>query len=639
MRYQWLLSFLMLYSLIIYPSWYTPDDLLWTKLLLFHIFYGVILLIIFISSKRDIADKFVLPHRIPRGFLLITAGYLLGVLPFINFPVISHLDSHLHTGFAANMTNTVNTLLGKLIPLTTYVPFYWIFAIGAALLFFVVRRRIPRWLTPMKMVVILYPFLLAYALIVVFKLGFHQLGDPALLHRYLPLGKSLFALMYGLFGYQPFAGRLTQIGFNLLTVYLLYTFRWDKKDNGQAGRFAAITFIFLPPVWNILYLNHLEMGTMFFVTATLLAFLHYNREQSDRNLLRFWLVFIAGLMYKRFLVLIFPTIVIFYLFSRGSLKERVHRAYTALAVPFIFFFPFYCFDKIYSIAPLEARVAVLNSLPVIFFAQLLLLVPFCGSVISLIFLGGLGNSVRQWRSASIRLFLLFSLVFLILQPFFGIWSLIRHLLALVPVLALLGGQLLSRIEQRQRWIAIVLIVVFLAEAGYINYFDPESNLINFATAREYGVPFESMAAYIAAAQLTDKTIYAPNICEASHFYFLKQGVAMDNYHRKVWAPQEEQTVANLFSYLTENDYDYFVLPVPRAWRRTRYDHLFLELVGGLAPEDSGYRGGCQQWDLLINPAIHQQIYQNYSAYGWREVASFTHGNNTTLLLACPPANR
>ena len=102
----------------------------------------------------------------------------------------------------------------------------------------------------------------------------------------------------------------------------------------------------------------------------------------------------------------------------------------------------------------------------------------------------------------------------------------------------------------------------------------------------YLLPYDRAIGYIKEHPDTIKRIYAPMICDPSHFYLAKSGIVDKVYYfRKIWADIDGQNLASLYQFCRENNFDYVMFPRHGVKRRISYQNFYERF------RYSGYTGG------------------------------------------------
>ncbi|MBL4889273.1 MAG: glycosyltransferase family 39 protein [Candidatus Lindowbacteria bacterium] len=643
-RFYVFIIFIQAYALLIYPTWYAPGLNFVSKLLLFHFFFIAVGINIYLVPKIVDIDIKVIEIKLPRPkitFVVLSMVYLAGIIPFINFPVVPLLDSHFHTAFPAAAIRLINTkaqaisfgkIDGHLLVWILSTILAW-----AALTKRKQLRDFAEWITPTKLFILSYLPLVVYAFVVSAVRPLDSLGNLAWFHRYPPLGKTFFGLSYGLFGITNFSGRITQICFTLLTAYTLsvlaqrlpYTENHARKQTFP----LLVLFLFNPFFWNIMFYNHLAMGSVFFSILPLYLIFRWRETDRDHYLLFFWAAITAGFFYKRVILFLFPTIFLYIASEFGlTIKERTQKFIKAMAVPLVVFIPYAIYDKHFQYAP---TVLVTDNIwnPLNPFIPLLQLTATSGFISFALFVIGLVTAIFYLRHGLVRIYFIFTIITLVALTLTQAWMTNRNLLPVLPCLMIFASILVERVYRKFPGFATILILAVIAEMGFLNFVAADVELINSKTGDHYAVPYEELVEYIQGAKLDEAGVYAPANSEPSHFYFYKLGVSSANYERKYWASKDTQTIENLHQYLEDNDIEYVAVHTPPVERNTRFERQYWNYFKGKNPDfHQGFKNSSYFWDRVLDPMTHKILYYSAPYNGFEIHRQFGEGENKIRLL-------
>lgn len=657
--YFLLITLIQLYCLVVYPTWYAPDGSAFDRLFFFHLFFASIVINVHLIPRLVDFDSIPVVPRLPvpnRIYWVISGAYVLGLVPFIDFPVLSLLDSHFHTAFPAAVVEKLDQIFTRIS--RGHVDIHMAAYLSVILLTYFVlfmresHSRILNWVTCRRLVVFSYPLLLVAALALISFPVLETMGKVKWFHRYPPIGKTLFGLSYSLLGIENYAGRVTQILFALATGYVLFLMAeylpfTDAEDHSHEDhhqhhhsrpprpRFPILTlFYFNPFIGNVLFYDHIEVGTVFFSIAPLYFFVLWRRSKIDTFLLIYWLLFIAGIFYKQVEAFLFPVIAIYILLD-GSLDKagKLKAARSALSVPLVTYLPLMIYEKIYHFAPSDLVLTrVLN--PAAPFIPLFQLPAAGGFMLLALYLAGAIFALRHWKNDFVRILILFAVISLFLLNVTPAWMTNRNLMPVFPAFAVFGALLLEWIYKKMPSIAVALLLVFIAESAWLNFASADVELINAETYQHYATPYDELARYIESQQLHKVKIYAPAYSEPSHFYFSKNHIPSGNYVRTFWETSpNQQTLEGLLGYMNRNGIEYVVVPSPEVPRTTRFDRLFWRWAARFEPEHAkGYPNASFFWKTIWNPDLQYRLYEKYNECGFKVVTQVTAGNNSLRLL-------
>lgn len=624
-----ILLFIQIYALIIYPTWYAPESNTFVRFVFFNIFYLSILLNSYLAVK--ILKTNTVKHinknifsNLNKPFIIIIIVYIVGLLPFINFPILTGLDDHLHAGFPASMANKffniANLITGSNI---LSILLFWV---GFILSILLAKKIISTGsIHPTKLIVLIYPILLIYFFIII-KINLEQFGQISIFHRYPPLGKTFFLIFYLLFGISNWSSKLSQIVFVLAIAYYIYNYIKFEENNKIINLLIIAFFIFCPLIWNVYLYNHIEHGTIFFSFLIILFFSIWYEKKDNVSLVSLWIFFSAGLVYKRTILFLFPTLFIFlFLLKPKSIIKNSLLFLKAISIPLIFVIPYFIYDKIFSFSPsnIQGFRGILE-----IFLPILLFPSSNGIFISILWVSGFFYCFKYIKKYLFLLLYAFTIVFLFLMSLTHAWCYIRLLFPIILPFSFFSAIFFFDIYKKFPKIMICFGILMSFEVLYLNFISSNVELITFNTQKYYNVPYEDLVQYIKTHNLYEEKIYAPAFCEPSHFYFYKHNVPLYNYERKIWQSYD-QSMDNLLEYLKDNNFNYFVVYEFTSPRYMRYDYMFYDYVKNkyYIPYQA-YRTAniWIPWTSnsvpFVKTKIHYELNHNYENYGFELVKKF-----------------
>jgi hypothetical protein len=514
------------------------------------------------------------------GVLALTALEL----PLLTEPVISELDSHLHTGLPALLLAKMGRLAGLLVTLA-----------GTAVL--ILSKRVKGWPSGRSLVVLagLFAALNMYGVLLVRSGVLERLGDVSLIHRYPPMGKTLFFAGYSLLGIHEWVGRAIQLGFVMAGAWVASGI--PMEFGRKRSLTAFLLYLFLPPFNNIIYLNHLSGGTVFFATCVIALLARCARDRSPGNLLALNAVLCAALLYKRLAVAYVACSFLFLLYlAPGKAGQRVRFAVRYTIVPALFFAPSLVLDKVFGYSPSAMTFSRLVD-PSALVRNFGMIPEVVTPSVFWVFLLCVAYLLAFRRTPYTLLLLLWFLVCYILITITEAFGWVRHTLFFYPSIVLCVASALDYAGDRKRAplrVALVILMVVML-AGH-SFFSESSRFFTYRNSDRVFLPYDEAFAHF-AEKMPDASVYAPAICEPSHFYIAKHRLSETiRYGREIWASADDQTAVGLAGYMAREGYDYLLLPtsekdggygLPFAsspWLRSRVRWDLVKRISAGAPE-------------------------------------------------------
>ncbi|PJA61944.1 MAG: hypothetical protein CO162_03640 [bacterium (Candidatus Ratteibacteria) CG_4_9_14_3_um_filter_41_21] len=622
---------------ILYPLWYLPVSnrlkIVELNLLLFGIF-GLssffYLLIPEDKEKGDVkAPLFCLDKKCRIYLLTITIVCLILHLFQINYPILTGLDSHFHTGLPALILYKLNKATLKLTNGSLSFSFFiWLLIVFTSLFFSLFRKILFRLKRVNIFICLFFMILLSniYGLFLIKTGILESLGKISLLHRYPPLGKTFFFFGYCLFGIHEWVGRLIEIFFTIFGGLFLVKIISLYRKEPMMLLSAYTLYIFLPPLFNVIWLNHLEAGTLFFLLAGCYYFLRYQKAHTSKDFALTILIFSCGIMYKR-LVILSIFMILTYLFLEQLLSKKkgnIKKGMKIVAIPFLFSLPWIFFYPAFWPSPgtitIDAAFSPLKIWMNISSWQFAL-----GKPIISLFILSLFYYLLRAKELQIRFFLILSFLYYALVAAIG-FGYTRTSLLFFPVIILAIDGFLYNISEKFKNLSKVifggLCTLILLSFIYNGLLNKERHLVTLSNSRYYLLPYDKAIKYI-KDYLPDRKIYAPMICEPSHFYLAKYGIGEIVYERRIWANSESQTLDSLYKFCQKKSFYYLLFPKPEPFYNSAYQSFFNKYKDFGLPY-SGYIGG--DWFLgRIKDKIIIKLFEGEDSR-FKMIKKFKRGN-------------
>ncbi len=601
------------YTYIIYPSWYLPVS---PSLKLLYL--NVVLIILFILT--GILHLLLTKHPGEESgpevettmsesyfpYLIISFLYLLLHMWQINYPVLTGLDSQLHTGLPAVLLFKANQLI--LNHTQGYLSIYllsWLLLLS--IIVFVWRGK--KWIARIKTLrlggksfIVIFILVIAlsnlYAMALIKSGILERLGNISLIHRYPALGKSLFFAGYSLLGIREWVGRLINIGFTFAGGILLAKIsRFYLKDKMLSLAVYAL-YIFLPPLLNVIWLNYLTAGTLFFFIAIHFYFLRYRHSNSIKDLGILIILLSAGFMYKR---IVLASVFMLWTYAllvpterRESIRRRVKSVLRMTAIPLLFFLPYLASGFWMGSSPKSFLDIERIYDPAKFIINFLVIPFVITKPVFFIFSVALIFILFRLREPIARLFLLWFLTYYIFSSS-AAFTYQRNMLPFFPAVVLIISifiyHLAERLKKWGRYFFSAACLIILALFLHLALFKEDTDLVTLSNAKYYLLPYAETLEYVKEHSVPGEGIYAPMITEPSQFYLAKDGIIDKvRYFRKIWADTDQQTLDSLYEFCRRNDFRLVIFPHPQPERLTSFRKFHLE-YRRLGLPQSGYPGG------------------------------------------------
>lgn len=584
-----------LYCYIIYPSWYLPAPV-WFRIAYLNVVLIALLILTrffchLLGKHQNVKAGSDLTAMKLKPYLIVSLICFLLHLFQINYPILTGLDSHLHTGLPAALVFKTNQLILNYTNgyLNVHVLSWFLL-----LLIFVSVWRGKKWITRIrtlrlrsKGLIVLFVAVIVlsnlYGMALIKSGALEELGDISLIHRYPALGRSLFFAGYSLLGIHEWVGRLLQIGFTFAGGFFLARIvQFYKKD--RILSLAVYTlYIFLPPLFNVLLLNHLTAGVIFFFIAIHFYFLRYRQWGSVRDLGLLILLLSAGFMYKRPVLMAILMIWLYLILIPRDRTEllwrRIKTALKITAIPAGFIFPYLLICFHFEFSALTGFYLDRIVHPGRFLVSFLI-IPFAITTpVFLLFIGSLIFSlVKLKKRTEIRLFFLWFLSYYLFTRLVSTNS-IRNMLPFFPAIILMITIFLYHIAQRLKKFArvffcascSVILVLFI----HLGLFEEDTQFVTLSNKKYWLLPYDKAIRYVAENLDLNKRIYAPMICEPSHFYLAKYGIIDEVYYfRRIWTNLGAQTLDSLYQFCRENNFAYLIFPRPAPRRHISHQDFY-----------------------------------------------------------------
>ena len=149
---------------------------------------------------------------------------------------------------------------------------------------------------------------------------------------YYPMNVDLLYLI-PLYFHNDIIPNFIHMGFGIGTSWLIFRYL-SNKLNRVAGLLGVLVFFSTPIVLRMSTVAYVDLGLVFFTTASILAYLHWRNEEYKKNK---WLVLSAiamglalGTKYNALIAWLFLTLAIIFFYSRDTEKQWPAIKYGAI---------------------------------------------------------------------------------------------------------------------------------------------------------------------------------------------------------------------------------------------------------------------------------------------------------------------
>lgn len=562
------LGFLYFFGLIVYPQWYFPDS---SPCLRYSLAFAFLILTLgaFLLAKYLVNQPGVMESkgsgRIYRDYkyeLIVGLFCLITHLPFMRLPILPLGDGHMHAGLPALALAKLNSLCVSKVGISFRVLFF--LCSGTVLLLLLKwRGQLLRFLSSTKGFTLILLSGVAYVMVLSRFPVLEKFGKLEHLFRYPVLGKSLFFCSYATFGIHEWVGRAMQIAF--LFVGAFYFSRLlELLSNREIARVGYLIFLMFPPFWDLAHQNFLTAGVLFFSAASMYYLVRYLRQGRPFDVYVAMTIMATGIMYKRPIIALIPisflTIILWCIFRRRfSFRE--------LKVVFLsFFFPvglavsdLLSYSHLRSLYPYYAKSVNLQYL---FSPSRLIgnirLVPFAtGWVITAFAILGFLLSCKYRRKLALLFSLWFTTYWVLNSATTGHWVVRVSLIGYLPIAGFLSvafGSIGKRFLNKRYQLAMALLFVGFT---FLNMHIGPGEAISLPKIKKVFLPYDELFKFVKDNKLHNHRIYAPMLCEPSHFYMAKHGLSDEDFlFRKKW----DTSYGGFGDFLRVEDFSYLVVP-------------------------------------------------------------------------------
>ncbi len=565
-----IIFFIYFVNLLIYPQWHLPGTEAGTKIFL-AVLYAVISAGAYFYARRFARRENLSAQKEPepsrdndRRFLILFSILALSThLPYLNLPLTTLGDAHMHAGLPAlswaGAASFFHDAAGFNLRYIT---------ISAAILFlpglFKLRNILTRENYSLRVMWFFLVSGLAYCVLVIYFSPFEKFGGLEHFFRYPLLGKLVYFTGYSIFGIHEWVGRLSQVIF-LFAGALYFKKLLALISSPASARCAYAGFLMFPPFWNYGHHNYLEAGVIFFCAAVAYYLLLYLKTSAKTPLLLFVTSLTLAVIYKEYLLGLLPisaALIAGYNFLEEKLnKEKLASLGAGFVFPSVialqYLFSFKHLRSLYEYYPQPVEIKDLLS-----YERLLTsasnIPTVIGIALTVLSAAGLAVGIKKFKTGTVYMILWFLVFWVLISASTGYAHPRTNLIFYIPLCAFIcflagGVKKLSRYMPGAVFLLFSFISLFVGPGETVS--TGETVSLNKIGKNIY--PYDELFEYIKREEIFTRKVYAPMVCEPSHFYIAKHGIDDAGFlDRRGWA----ERAGSFREFLLEGGYGYIVTP-------------------------------------------------------------------------------
>ncbi len=531
------------------------------------------------------------------GFMLLFGGLsVLTHMPYFLLPLTTLGDAHMHAGLPALSYARLSAFFSELAGFDlryVTVPLLCSFLILAA----VYRERIKRADFAGRAVCILLLSGVIYIAFVLYYSPFERFGELEHFFRYPLLGKLVYFGGYSVFGVHEWVGRVSQIIF-LLAGAVYFSRLLSLISSRNAARCGYAAFLMFPPFWNYGHHNYLEAGVIFFAAASMYYLLLYLKTSDSNSLLLFIIFCTTAVIYKEYLLGLLPisaAVTAGYNFAERRLNKAewlmlggglVFPGVIALQYSFTFNY----LKSVYDYYPSPVRMDDIFSYERLM-TSFINIPGTISAFLAALSAAGLAFGIKKFRSGTFYMLLWFLVFWVLISASTGYAFPRTNLIFYIPLCAFICF-FAGSIKRIARYMPGAVFALF----AYISLFFGPGETVSFFRIGRNIYPYDELFGFIKEEEIFQHRVYAPMICEPSHFYIAKHNILKTDFlDRRGW----EERAGSLEEFLRGGGYRYIVMPE---------GPLTDEIFSGLIGEDL-------QAELLEGGIDGVELYKSFYAFG------------------------
>ncbi len=582
------------FNLIIYPQWRLPEIQPVLKYFLAALYAAVSAGAYFFA--RRFARFAYLPRKgggVSSGgdlkFMLIFGGLaLLTHVPYFTLPLTTLGDAHMHAGLPALSRARAEAYFHSLAGFELRYLTVSAFILFLSLLW-VFRERVKRAEYAFRAVCLLILAGGAYIAAVFYFAPFEKFGQLEHFLRYPLLGKLIYFVGYSVFGIYEWVGRASQLVF-LLAGAVYFKRLLILISSRGAGRCGYAAFLMFPPFWNYGHHNYLEAGVLFFAVSSLYYLMLYLKSPGRNPLFMFVVFSSLAVVYKEYLLGILPIsaalIIGFNFIERRLRKEEWLTLAAALSFPAVisaqYLLTFDYLRSLYSYYPQPVEAADIFSYQRLA-ASSGNIPAVIGAPLAVLSAAGFLAGLKKFRAGTCYMFIWFAVFWVLISASTGYAHPRTNLIFYIPLCAFICFLAGSLKRVREYFMPAAVFVLFSFVGLFMGPGDSVSTgeTISLGKIGKNIYPYDSLFAYIKQEELYERRIYAPMICEPSHFYIAKHGILKTDFlDRRGWKERAD----NFEDFLRGGGFGYIVMPrgelTDEIFRRFMSEDLQADLLEG-----------------------------------------------------------
>ncbi|MFA5175703.1 MAG: glycosyltransferase family 39 protein [Candidatus Nanoarchaeia archaeon] len=478
----------------------------------------------------------------------------------MTFPLATLEDESFHVERAIYSTQILD-LINPLV-----LTFLILLSIGFLfLLYKLYSKKVNYFLLVLIPIAIIYYFLINYFAIrfSTAQFGSLDLNNFSWLVRYGSIGTVVYTLQLFVFGYKEWAMRLFPLIFSVLASFMMYKLVLLYKNENWA-LFSAISLLFMPGFFYFVNISQPTTGVIFFTLTSLYFLLKYVKQKEQKHLIYMTLFLILGFQYKETFFLIYG-IIFSYLIYLYLIKEKDINFKKILKYIFLSLIPLILWLIVqmrFNANPSASRIFFLDSSLFTFtnFFRYIIHLPeqvtLPLTILFLISLPFISYNIFKKRDQLSFIFLVYFLIHFVfftkdnLRNFMVVY---RYGADLIPPVAYLSFFFLEKFDKKEiiRFLSYGLVLFLLVSSCFLTYNHWEKRFI----------PMDGTFSYIKENVPEDAKILKTMAPNPYKFYMGKYELKQEFKH-EVWKNSSEQNITNLYSFMKNNNYTYFIFPNP-----------------------------------------------------------------------------
>lgn len=394
------------------------------------------------------------------------------------------------------------------------------------------------------------------------KFGTIDLYNIVWMVRYGSLSAAIYTIQLLIFGYREWAMRLVPLFFAVMTSVYMYKLVLLYKNENWA-LFSSIALFFMPGFFYYVNITQLTTGIAFFCISSIYYLIKYKETKKRENLVLMSLFLILGVQYKETVFLAYIVICLYLIFlylKKRDLNFKLVGKYIILGLipTIIWIYTEIKFGSSTSLANQRFTSLGLETMQQVL--RYLFAIPSEATwPIFILFLLSLPFTIYYIIKKKDELSFIFLFYFLGIYSFITIDSfnnystVYRYGADLLPAIAYFSFFPINfiKIKNIKKIILYLLIIFLIITSTYLTYNNWENRY----------VPMDGTFLYIKNNIPESARILRPMAPNPYKFYIEKYKLKQYFKH-EIWVPPEEQNISNLYEFMINENYTYFMFPRP-----------------------------------------------------------------------------